>query len=149
MDKQTKEVRYIALDAQIRASDEDGDKFVRGYAAVFDSWSEDLGGFVERIKAGAFARSIKQNDVLALWQHREHDPIGRTGNGLVALSEDEKGLAFEIKASAFSPRQLEKIRDGKVQAAGAVIGAVMKSMGGKADAARVRELVLERASASS
>ncbi len=42
---------------------------------------------------------------------------------------------------------LEKIRDGKVQAAGAVIGAVMKSMGGKADAARVRELVLERAQA--
>jgi aspartyl-tRNA(Asn)/glutamyl-tRNA(Gln) amidotransferase subunit B len=34
-----------------------------------------------------------------------------------------------------------------VQAAGAVIGAVMKSMGGKADAARVKELVLERAQA--
>lgn len=37
------------------------------------------------------------------------------------------------------------IRDGKIQAAGAVIGAVVKAMGGKADAARVRELVLERA----
>ena len=42
---------------------------------------------------------------------------------------------------------LEKIKDGKVQAAGAVIGAVMKAMQGKADAARVRELVLERAAA--
>jgi aspartyl-tRNA(Asn)/glutamyl-tRNA(Gln) amidotransferase subunit B len=42
---------------------------------------------------------------------------------------------------------LEKIRDGKLQAAGAVIGAVMKAMRGQADAARVRELVLERASA--
>ncbi|MTA25963.1 MAG: hypothetical protein F2574_03675, partial [Actinobacteria bacterium] len=39
------------------------------------------------------------------------------------------------------------IRDGKVEAAGAVIGAVMKAMGGKADAARVRELVIERANA--
>ena len=40
-----------------------------------------------------------------------------------------------------------KIKDGKVQAAGAVIGAVMKAMKGQADAARVRELVLERAAA--
>ena len=42
---------------------------------------------------------------------------------------------------------LEKIREGKVQAAGAVIGAVMQAMKGQADAARVRELVLERANA--
>ncbi len=37
-----------------------------------------------------------------------------------------------------------KIRAGKVQAAGALIGAVMKQMRGQADAARVRELLLER-----
>jgi aspartyl-tRNA(Asn)/glutamyl-tRNA(Gln) amidotransferase subunit B len=40
---------------------------------------------------------------------------------------------------------LEKIREGKLQAAGAVIGAVMKAMAGSADAARVRELVIQRA----
>jgi aspartyl-tRNA(Asn)/glutamyl-tRNA(Gln) amidotransferase subunit B len=40
---------------------------------------------------------------------------------------------------------MEKIRDGKLQAAGAVIGAVMQEMRGQADAARVRELILERA----
>jgi aspartyl-tRNA(Asn)/glutamyl-tRNA(Gln) amidotransferase subunit B len=39
-----------------------------------------------------------------------------------------------------------KIRDGKVQAAGALIGAVMKAMRGQADAARVRELILEKLS---
>ncbi|MEJ1229375.1 MAG: Asp-tRNA(Asn)/Glu-tRNA(Gln) amidotransferase subunit GatB, partial [Galbitalea sp.] len=49
-------------------------------------------------------------------------------------------------ALASQPDVLEKIREGKVQAAGAVIGAVMKALGGSADAARVRELVLERAS---
>jgi len=41
--------------------------------------------------------------------------------------------------------RIEKIREGKAHAVGAVIGAVMKAMQGKADAARVRELVLERA----
>jgi len=38
----------------------------------------------------------------------------------------------------------QKIRDGKVQAAGALIGAVMKAMRGQADAARVRELILDK-----
>ena len=41
-------------------------------------------------------------------------------------------------------RQVEKIRSGKVQAAGALIGQVMKAMAGQADAARVRELIMER-----
>jgi aspartyl-tRNA(Asn)/glutamyl-tRNA(Gln) amidotransferase subunit B len=42
----------------------------------------------------------------------------------------------------------EKIRGGKPQAAGALIGAVMKQLGGKADAGRVRELILEKLAAS-
>ena len=42
------------------------------------------------------------------------------------------------------PDVADKIRDGKVQAAGALIGAVMKTMQGKADAARVRELIMEK-----
>ncbi len=59
---------------------------------------------------------------------------------------DNRALIQAVDAVlAQKPDVLEKIRDGKVQAAGAVIGAVMKSMGGKADAARVRELVLGRA----
>ena len=67
--------------------------------------------------------------------------------GLQVVSDDGALIAAVDAALAQQPDVLEKIRDGKVQAAGAVIGAVMKSMGGKADAARVRELVLERAQA--
>ncbi|CAN5146389.1 Asp-tRNA(Asn)/Glu-tRNA(Gln) amidotransferase subunit GatB [soil metagenome] len=65
--------------------------------------------------------------------------------GLAVVSDDSALLAAIDSALAEQPDVLEKIRDGKVQAAGAVIGAVMKSMKGQADAARVRELVLERA----
>ena len=58
----------------------------------------------------------------------------------------EDALIASVDAAlAQQPDVLEKIRDGKVQAAGAVIGAVMKAMAGKADAASVRDLVLERA----
>jgi aspartyl-tRNA(Asn)/glutamyl-tRNA(Gln) amidotransferase subunit B len=65
--------------------------------------------------------------------------------GLKVVSDDGALVAAIDEALAAQPDVLEKIRDGKVQAAGAVIGAVMKAMHGQADAARVRELVLERA----
>jgi len=68
--------------------------------------------------------------------------------GLAVVSDDGALIAAIDEALASQPDVLEKIRDGKVQAAGAVIGAVMKAMKGQADAARVRELVLERASST-
>ncbi|MCS5499078.1 Asp-tRNA(Asn)/Glu-tRNA(Gln) amidotransferase subunit GatB [Cnuibacter physcomitrellae] len=67
--------------------------------------------------------------------------------GLAVVSDDGALITAIDEALAAQPDVLAKIRDGKVQAAGAVIGAVMKAMRGQADAARVRELVLERASA--
>ena len=67
--------------------------------------------------------------------------------GLKVVSDDGALIAAIDAALAEQPDVLEKIRDGKVQAAGAIIGAVMKAMGGSADAGRVRELVLERAQA--
>ena len=47
---------------------------------------------------------------------------------------------------AANPQIAEKIRGGKVQAAGALIGQIMKVMKGQADAKRVRELILEKLS---
>lgn len=67
--------------------------------------------------------------------------------GLAIVSDDGALIEAIDAALASQPDVLEKIREGKVQAAGAVIGAVMKAMAGQADAARVRELVLERANA--
>lgn len=65
--------------------------------------------------------------------------------GLAVVSDDGALIAAIDDAFAAQPDVLAKIKDGKVQAAGAVIGAVMKAMKGQADAARVRELILERA----
>ncbi|SFS16147.1 aspartyl/glutamyl-tRNA(Asn/Gln) amidotransferase subunit B [Agrococcus baldri] len=66
--------------------------------------------------------------------------------GLKVVTDESALVAAVDDALAAQPDVLQKIRDGKVQAAGAVIGAVMKAMRGQADAARVREIVLERAS---
>ncbi|WCM56819.1 Asp-tRNA(Asn)/Glu-tRNA(Gln) amidotransferase subunit GatB [Microbacterium sp. EF45047] len=65
--------------------------------------------------------------------------------GLAVVSDDGALIAAIDEALAAQPDVLAKIKDGKVQAAGAIIGAVMKAMKGQADAARVRELILDRA----
>ncbi len=64
--------------------------------------------------------------------------------GLVLVSDDDALLAALDEAIAANQDAVAKIQEGKVQAAGAIIGAVMKATRGQADAARVRELLLER-----
>ena len=64
--------------------------------------------------------------------------------GLVVVSDDGALSAAVDAAIAANPDVAERIRGGRVQAAGALIGAVMKEMKGQADAARVRELILEK-----
>ena len=66
------------------------------------------------------------------------------GRGLAVVSDDGALGAAVDAVIAANPDVGDKIRDGKVQAAGALIGQVMKQMQGKADAARVRELILEK-----
>lgn len=64
--------------------------------------------------------------------------------GLAVVSDDGPLLAAIDEALAAQPDVADKIRGGKVAAAGAIVGAVMKATRGQADAARVRELLLER-----
>ena len=64
--------------------------------------------------------------------------------GLAVVSDDAALGAVIEQAIAAQPAIVAKIRGGKVQAVGALIGVVMRSMGGQADAARVRELLLTR-----
>jgi aspartyl-tRNA(Asn)/glutamyl-tRNA(Gln) amidotransferase subunit B len=65
-----------------------------------------------------------------------------TARGLVVVRDDSLIQAAVDEALAANPDIAEKIRGGKVQAAGAIVGAVMKATKGQADAARVRELVM-------
>jgi Asp-tRNA(Asn)/Glu-tRNA(Gln) amidotransferase B subunit len=64
--------------------------------------------------------------------------------GLEVVSDDGALSAAVDRAVEANPAVADKIREGKVAAAGALIGAVMKEMRGQADAARVRELILEK-----
>jgi len=85
-------------DFEIRAAS-DGLNF-RGYAAVFDRWSEDLGGFRERIAPGAFSRTLsergrsKRNPIKMFLNHNWDVVLGSTygAEPTLRLTEDERGL---------------------------------------------------------
>jgi aspartyl-tRNA(Asn)/glutamyl-tRNA(Gln) amidotransferase subunit B len=64
--------------------------------------------------------------------------------GLAVVSDESALTAAVDEAIAANPDVAAKIRDGKVAAAGVLVGAVMKATRGQADAARVRELILQR-----
>ncbi len=68
-----------------------------GYAAVFNSKSENLGGFREIIKPGAFDRTLADKaDVRGLFNHNSDIPLGRTTAGTMELSTNKTGLRYTI-----------------------------------------------------
>lgn len=81
---------------EVRAEGGDGKaKRLVGHAAVFDT-PADLGWFTEKVARGAFAETIKVDDVRALFNHNPNFVLGRNVAGTLRMSEDDKGLAIEI-----------------------------------------------------
>jgi HK97 family phage prohead protease len=90
---QTKEpeIRTNSVDFEVRAEG-DGMSFT-GYASVFNSPSEDLGGFIEYVAPGAFKRSLQsRNEVKLLWNHDSGEPLASLRGGTMQLVEDSRGL---------------------------------------------------------
>lgn len=89
---------------------------VVGYAAVWGSMSEDLGGFRERIMPGAFADALKANeDIRFVIGHDMDTVMARTANGTLELTEDEVGLRVWARIALDDPdaRRLDaKLRSG-------------------------------------
>lgn len=69
---------------------------ITGYAAVFNTWADIGGWFRESIRPGAFVKTIKENDIRALFNHDEDFVLGRNKAKTLTLREDTKGLSVEI-----------------------------------------------------
>lgn len=70
-------------------------KSLVGYAAVFNSDSEDLGGFIERIFPGAFSDVLAEGpDCCCLFNHDSSLLLGRTTSGTLTLEQDSNGLRY-------------------------------------------------------
>ncbi|MFE6159805.1 HK97 family phage prohead protease [Streptomyces sp. NPDC056486] len=91
----TRELRFAASPLEERARD-DGAIVMRGYAYRFNELSHDLGGFRERIVPGAGAPSLRQNDVIATFNHDTKALLGRVSAGTLTVGEDREGGFYEI-----------------------------------------------------
>jgi HK97 family phage prohead protease len=86
------ETRIVEVDKFEVREDADGMR-LEGYAALFNSRSENLGGFTETINPGAFRSSLKaRNDIKLLWNHNSDIVLGSTRAGTMTLIEDDRGL---------------------------------------------------------
>ena len=91
-----KETRTFIVD-ELQVMKEEGKATrIAGHAAVFNSRSQDLGGFVEQISPGAFKDAINEDDVRALFNHDPNFILGRNKSNTLRMKEDKTGLAIEI-----------------------------------------------------
>lgn len=81
--------------AEMRLDESEGGKTVEGYAAVFNSLSEKMFGFREKIDPGAFS-SADMSDTRALFNHDPNLLLARTSSGTLSLSIDDKGLKYRF-----------------------------------------------------
>jgi len=108
-----KEIRtFNVQDLELRQ--EGDDNVVVGYGSVFNTLSNELGGFREIIAEGAFDGRL-EDDVRFLINH-EGLPLARTTNGTLRLSTDERGLKYEARVANTSVGRdlIELMRNGTI-----------------------------------
>jgi HK97 family phage prohead protease len=124
------ETRIVEVDKFEIREDASG-MFLEGYAALFNSRSENLGGFTETIQPGAFRASLKsRNDVKLLWNHDSGAVMGSTRAGTLTLTEDERGLKVSatLPDTTYGRDARELVRRGDVT--GFSFGFSMPARGG-------------------
>lgn len=103
------ERRYMPIHELRVTKDDGGNRQITGLAAVFDKFSENLGGFVERIEQGAFKEALKKSDTRALFNHDSNFVLGRKSAKTLQLKETNEGLSVNI-----SPPDTQFARDLQV-----------------------------------
>lgn len=85
--------------SMVEARDSSESRTIGGYAAKFDTSSQNLGGFKERIAPGAFARARSQDwpdNPVARYNHDDNMLLGTVRAGTLRLGVDEIGLTYEV-----------------------------------------------------
>lgn len=119
MKESKRELRMLPMTELRIADSEGGGATIEGHAAVFDSWSETLGGifpFKEIVRKGAFNESIGKDDIRALFNHDPNYVLGRNRAGTLELVEDDIGLRVKITPpdTSWAKDILTSIRRGDI-----------------------------------
>ena len=106
-----KEIRlYNMREMQVR-----DENYIYGYAALFNSMSEEMWGFREVIDPGAFSET-DVSDVRALFNHDNNLLLARTSSGTLSIEVDENGLRYEFEApkTSYGKDLVELMKRGDV-----------------------------------
>lgn len=115
------ERRFTSVRVETRASAAD-DKRIGGYAALFNSPSQNLGGFREFIAPGAFNRAASRNwpgsgtGVFARYNHDDNMILGNTDSGTLRLFVDDQGLGYDVLVPQARADVYELVQRGDVRA---------------------------------
>lgn len=109
----TTEKRIVEA-TEIRTKDSE-DMVISGYALKYDTWSQDLGGFVETIDKRSLDNA-DLSDVRCLIDHDNSRILGRTKSGTLSLEKDETGLRFEctLPNTTYARDLYENVRVGNI-----------------------------------
>lgn len=111
---------YRSPDADVRAHvGDDGTITIEGYAAVWNRYSSNLGGYVEQIDPGAFDDSLRDDDQIASYNHDYASILGRRSADNLVLTKDSTGLRYTVTGDATDP---DVIRTAKKVHSGTVVG---------------------------
>ena len=134
---------FDSLEVEERADDQA--PLIVGHAAVFNQLSVDLGGYRERIRRGAFAKTILEQDVRALFNHDANFVLGRNKSKTLEMREDETGLLIRIsppKTQLINDMVLEPIRRRDISQMSFMFRALRQEwMDDSVTQERIRELV--------
>lgn len=115
-----KERRNFTGRPELRQSADGGtSRHIEGYALLFDTRSQDLGGFTEMIAPGALDGVLERSDIMALLNHDINRGVlarNRQGGGSLTLEIDDKGLRYSFDApnTALGDEVLEGVRRGDI-----------------------------------
>jgi HK97 family phage prohead protease len=111
----TIERRYTSVVVELRGAE--GKRAIGGYAAIFNRFSQNLGGFVEEVRGTAFNKSRGDGwpDVMARYNHDDNMLLGTTGGGTLRLSVDETGLSYDVDPPQARQDIVELVQRGDVR----------------------------------
>ena len=92
-----------------------GGRMITGYGIVFNSDSENLGGFIEQVDPGAVTKTLREADIRGIANHNTDWTLGRVKAGTMRLSTDSRGVRYEIDVNPNDPdgqRALAKVERG-------------------------------------
>lgn len=110
------ERRITPVVVEVRAGKADS-RTIGGYAAKFNTYSQNLGGFIERIDPRAFNKSAGMNfpGVQARYNHDDNMLLGTSDAGTLRLALDEIGLEYEVDLPQARADVLELVQRGDVR----------------------------------